>query len=152
MNNNEIEALKKINRHLFQLRRPKFESIEDFRRKYLKEGDRGRSINHLPVVIALFPGGWNGAGGMVHHFNLAIHKQAADWYCKKYYIENGELPVGEHSFEVRYGKGGNYDIVTPFGDSSGVKTVSMKFELCWNDLDESFIKSLFVSLYYRVRW
>lgn len=33
-----------------------------------------------PHITARFPGGWNGAGGMVHYFNLALHRQAADWY------------------------------------------------------------------------
>src|SRR5690554_5395499 len=27
-------------------------------------------------ITARFPGGWNGAGGMVHYSNLALHRQA----------------------------------------------------------------------------
>ena len=152
MTDAEIKALKKINRYLFERRSPQFDSIEKFRSKYLSGTGVNRPVNKLPILIARFPGDWNGAGGMVHHFNLGIHRQAADWYCKNYYIENDKLPIGKHIFYVRFGCKGGYDVTTPIGNSSGIKEVSMKFILCSNDLDESFIDSLFISLNYRVRW
>lgn len=82
-----------------------------------------------PHITARFPGGWNGAGGMVHYFNLALHRQAADWYIRRYYTEHGDWPRGEHTFKVKHGKGEGFDVQTPIGTSSGTRTVTMTFEV-----------------------
>ena len=43
-----------------------------------------------PHITARFPSGRNGAGGMVYYFNLALHRQAADWYIRRYYTQHGD--------------------------------------------------------------
>lgn len=80
-----------------------------------------------PKLFAVFPGGWNGGGGLVHIYNLSFHRQAADWYVSTYYKSHGCRPVGQHSFNVRYSKDGTAPVRTPIGDSSGVRRLTIKF-------------------------
>ena len=80
-----------------------------------------------PKLYAVFPGGWNGGGGLVHIYNRSFHRQAADWYVFTYYQSHGCWPVGQHSFNVRYSKDGTAPVRTPIGDCSGVRRLTIKF-------------------------
>ena len=79
-------------------------------------------------ILATFPGGWNGAGGMVLWFNLSLHRQAADWYVNRYFHQYSVWPIGKHEFTVSYGVGEGFDIKTPIGTNSGQRLISMCFE------------------------
>lgn len=102
----------------------------------------------MPHIVARFPGGWNGAGGMVHIYNRALHQQAADWYVPRYYAEHGEWPSGGHRFTVRHGKGEGFDVQTPIGNSSGTRHVSMIFEVYSHGLPASVTRSNLNGLLY----
>ena len=95
----------------------------------LARAPSGRETNQRswPKLYAIFPGGWNGGGGMVHMFNLAMHRRAADWYVQSFYKSHGCRPVGEHSFEVTYGRGEGFIVQTPIGDSHGIRRLTIKF-------------------------
>lgn len=80
-----------------------------------------------PKLYAVFPGGWNGGGGLVHMYNLSLHRQAADWYVSSFYKSHGCRPVGEHSFNVRFSRNGTAPVRTPIGDGSGVRRLTIKF-------------------------
>jgi hypothetical protein len=82
----------------------------------------------LKSVIAIFPGNWSGAGGLVHSYQSAIHRQAAEWYCRKHMLEHGVLPEGTHTFQVSHGIGRGFDVQTPIGRNSGIATVTMTFQ------------------------
>lgn len=82
-----------------------------------------------PQIVANFSGGWNGAGGMVHSYNLALHKRAADWYVQRHFTDHGKWPRGEHTFTITYGKGEGFDVQTPIGTGSGTRTVTMTFQV-----------------------
>jgi hypothetical protein len=101
-----------------------------------------------PHITARFPGGWNGAGGMVYNFNHALHRQAARWYIRRYHMQNGDWPRGEHTFEVTHGKGEGFDVQTPIGTSSGTRAVTMTFEVYLiGDADEATRSNLNGLLY-----
>ena len=58
--------------------------------------------------------------GMAHYYNVALHRQSAEWYIWRYYTEYGDWPRGEHTFKVTHGKGEGFNVQTPIGDRSGV--------------------------------
>lgn len=70
---------------------------------------------------------WNGAGGLVRVFNMALRRRAAGWFAEGHLKQNGELPVGTFNFKVTYGPGGGANIEPPLGDSSGEKDVQITF-------------------------
>jgi len=82
-----------------------------------------------PQIIARFPGGWAGAGGMVHAFNRGIYQQAADLYVRRYYLEHDAWPDGQHVFAVTFGIGEGFDVRTPIGTSSGTTKVTITFDI-----------------------
>ena len=111
---------------------------------------RSSAVPSGPHITARFPGGWNGAGGMVHYFNLAIHRQAADWFIQHYYTHHGAWPRGEHTFQVTHGKGEGFDIQTPIGTSSGTRTVTMTFEVYLHGDPEATTRSNLNGLLYAI--
>lgn len=101
-----------------------------------------------PTLFAVFPGNWNGAGGMVHSYNRQFHRQAADWYCQTFYKRHGRLPIGTRTFKVTFGKGPGFDVQTPLGNGSGTRTVTIKFVMVPPNELENFIGS---DLNYEIR-
>jgi hypothetical protein len=85
---------------------------------------------------------------MVYNFNHALHRQAARWYIRRYHMQNGDWPRGEHTFEVTHGKGEGFDVQTPIGTSSGTRAVTMTFEVYLiGDADEATRSNLNGLLY-----
>ena len=80
-----------------------------------------------PKLYAVFPGGWNGGGGIVHSYNLGFHRQAVDWYAAGFYKALGRFPDGDHSFEVTYSRDGSAPVRTPIGNGHGTRRLTMKF-------------------------
>ena len=92
-----------------------------------KPSENSNNQKVWPKLFAVFPGGWNGGGGLVHAFNRQIHRQAADWYVSSFYESHGCWPVGAHSFDIRFAPDGSAPIRTPIGRSSGTRRVTIKF-------------------------
>lgn len=80
-----------------------------------------------PKLYAVFPGGWNGGGGLVHIYNREFYRQAADWYVAEFYKSHGCKPIGEHSFEVHYSRDGSAPVRTPIGNGSGERQLTIRF-------------------------